>query len=48
MTETEEARLIKDAKNKYMKNWRNKNKDKVKKNNANYWKKYALKNKNCK
>jgi hypothetical protein len=35
MTEIEKA--IKDLKNQYAKNWRNKNKDKVKKANQKYW-----------
>lgn len=32
---------VKEVKQEYFRNWRKNNKDKVKKNNANYWKKKA-------
>ena len=37
-------RLIKEDRKAYYKNWRSKNKDKIKEQNARYWKKRAEKN----
>ena len=38
-----ELALKKEAKKEYFKNWRKNNKDKVKKNNENFWKRQAEK-----
>lgn len=45
-TRAQEQRLIRQAKNEYMKEWRRKNSDKVKANTDRYWLKKAIELKN--
>lgn len=42
MTDKEIREAIAEEKRKYHKQWRDKNRDKIKKYNENYWKKKAL------
>ena len=42
MTDVEMQKAITEEKRQYHKQWRDKNKDKIKKYNENYWKKKAL------